>query len=117
MDGSRAVGRRRCDGLRDGVAVTGIENLRRACEELSSDDGNRRHRLKAAVAEFELALAHGYRTWPARLRREADGVRDILFRHGVPELAVNRMSEADVREAVEALQRLCGEFGPVAECV
>ena len=96
--------------------MTGIENLRRTCEELSSNDGDRRERLKLAVAEFEKAVARRDRTWPARLRREADLIRDILFRHGVPELTVDRMSETDVREAIDALRRFCDEFGAVAGC-
>ncbi|HEX6985292.1 MAG TPA: hypothetical protein VF170_07940 [Planctomycetaceae bacterium] len=95
--------------------MVGIDKLRRACEELSSD-GDARSRLKTAAREFEAAAAYGYRTWPLGLRREADAIRGMLFRHGVPDCTVDRMTDDAVADTIASLQRFCDEFERSTAC-
>ena len=89
--------------------MVGIEKLRRACEELSSN-GDPRRRLKTAVREFEAAAANGYGSWPLELRKEADDIRGLLFRHGVPDRTVDRLTDDGVADAIASLQRFCDGF-------
>lgn len=85
------------------------------CSDLGDAAAGPRDRLKAAAFEFERAVNAGYRDWPARFRQQADVIRAVLFRHGVPELSVDRMDDAAVRGAIDAMHRFCDEAIPSLE--
>ena len=95
--------------------MIGIDGLRRVRAGLLDSGVQARDRLRAAALTFETTAAVAYPGWPVRLQVKADGIRAVLFRHGVPEVTVGRLPEAEVDDAVASLRRFCDEAAKVAE--
>ena len=87
----------------------GLQRLSQAREHLLNVNGNARERLLLAAREFEGAAAENYPAWPLPLRTNADLVRTVLFRDGVPEHTIAQLDDGEVLALVASLQRFCDE--------
>jgi hypothetical protein len=83
--------------------------LEEACADLRNPSGDARERLLKAAREFEAAAAEQYARWPQGLQAQADAIRAVLFRHGVPEQSIGQLGDREVSGLLRSLRRFCDE--------